>query len=596
MSLVKELPPNYIPSFKSSGDRVRDLKMLIILESISFAMLKGKFERHMREIGAVKTIDDRELFTDIEIHADDSRNFFNKEHRGYHIAEVLRMVGYEDEDLKQITDANEADGVSYVRQNWKWKNELTESTFKDFADYLNDSIQDVDEIQFDMTFLAYDKDEYPTDEDRPYKPKDEVYDDELPLMQDMSITERDSYGTDNGDLTYRKKNSGLWGEIRLLSGGEDVTSDYNSELKEALKAMILYSGSTFMDRTDYEKIDEIDIGFNRIAVVGTEYYSGTVKSSFIDDSDNHQFERYNVDQSPDANSRASSIMKFPQPFIIWSGISNVGTDELGVLDIDIVLDKDLDLLYNTGKTSSGGWIYVDKFRKLTQKEYLNLLGEYFNVYVKEDSLSPLQSIFAAVGGFFGAIIDFAYKISSAIPFVRASVVALTFVINELFNTDLDEEYVFKMAMIIAITLVIGYLTGSAGAAVGESIAVSAGIAGAGVAIGIAVSFAFSMSTMNEMKALQQSMVKESGMFDEDIEEKRAEVDAESKEREQDSIRKQWEQQEIDLRTKEQKEEDKLFFKDPLINFKNDIKRIRLNDVKVELESIKKIGKIDLKGE
>jgi len=64
-------------------------------------MYKGKFHYHMKNAGLITNFDGQEYYSPMQIRYN-SFGFFNKGTTGYHMAEILRLIGFDDSSLKDL--------------------------------------------------------------------------------------------------------------------------------------------------------------------------------------------------------------------------------------------------------------------------------------------------------------------------------------------------------------------------------------------------------------------------------------------------------------------------------------------------------------
>lgn len=582
---------NFLPKFEISDDLSANLRNIEIAKALSTGWYKGQFDYYLRKLGKVRMINGEEYYLPLGNMKPYRNQFFTKGTTGYYMAEFLRLIGLQDEDLNELRSTAKKSKVTGVHHLWKAKEGITPSQFKKNVRNLDKGLSGIDSIEIDYENQRYKLSDFPLEINRIYNTKESIYGDSLKWGQLQG-----SYGVDQWTDTNKITNlNGIqektvmfaFGkQIRFKRLGVDVTSEYPDELKYAVQSMIMYSGNEFMQRVSYSKKEEIHYVVNKfstteseeyVSVVGTEIFSGTIKQAFIDDEDNKHFIRYTGYSKQNEISKLGNIQQifeekktvltdrkalirtvvldntvslyYASNFWSYSNLVN-HTDEIFEIElISNVNNGEEFLFYNTKKANGGVYIKVKEFRKLSMEDMGYYIQEYFDIRVAVEDGGFFSGFIGALAGFLGKLFDFAFEIFNAVPVLKLSLQILTLTVNKLFGSDFSEEEIFKIGVQVLIT-VVGIVF--APLTMGQSLVLSTA-----VSLAIAGSDAEDAKKEAEKKAEQEKKLKE----------KRAEE--RKKEQEEEQMR-----QTINGESQEsEREEFMMFLKNPLYKLDREKKQL-----------------------
>jgi len=133
------VPPNFLPFFQPSDDLGSDLKSIKISEALSLGWYKGQIDYHMRKAGAIRNINGVEYYTGMSL-GRQTNDFFNEGTTGYHQAEVLRLIGFQDSDLRELQKTWDNDAVDGMYAEWRASQEHDVGTFRVYMDNLRQDL------------------------------------------------------------------------------------------------------------------------------------------------------------------------------------------------------------------------------------------------------------------------------------------------------------------------------------------------------------------------------------------------------------------------------------------------------------------------
>jgi len=505
-----------LPKFSISDNLAHDLRTIKIAKALGTGWYKGKFYKLMREIGSVISIGGEEYFTGLQLKYN-ANNFFNEGTIGYKQAELLRLMGLEDSDLNQIIQTSNTDHVDGVNVRWIAKEELTKERFSQYLQMIDEDLINVDTIEVDCEIQRYRLDTYPTSAVRPYNTRLSVYGDRLGNQQKFDGFDNLSW---NGGAIQRslppiinRTASAIVGEaIRFKKAGVDVTSTLDLGLRQAVQAMLAYSGKDFMNLLSSTKIGERTYTVNEYAVlnvlsgsatyvsaIGTEVYSANILSAFIEDVNDFHWGRYTMECPQSFTQRGQWSSSCARGTIIpavsisstsnfvntsyslyssafWNYTRYTTRNLLSIISKrPIVQGKDNFLFYDTGKEDLGAYIKVSEFFKLTIEDLGYYLGNYFDIKIYQSSSGGgfFGGLINFLGGLFGLILNVTFNLIERVPILKLQLDILTWTINKIFNSDLDNRDTFNiLAKILGVALTV--LFGWVGAAI--SVGISVGIA------------------------------------------------------------------------------------------------------------------------
>lgn len=490
---------NFLPKFNISKNLANDLRNIEIAKMLSTGWYKGKFDYHMRKAGCVKNINGKEYYTNMII-SSDANNFLVKDTVGYHKAEVLRLMGFEDEDLDQLKQTWNTKGVDGIYQRWIAKDEMSKDLFQRYIKQMKEDLKDVTTIEIEYELQAYKKDVYTTDTSRVYNSKQSIFGDRLQwgTSKDNDLskwkTNNRFYNLDN--IIVRDKELSYGNKITFYNGTIDVTDTIPMLLQDAVKSMIAYSGIDFMDRISSEKIGEKEYTFKKlysypleeeiyIVPIGKETFNATIKSSFEEDNNSVHYKRYTAicDQTRIRGSRETkstncreeintederiplnnSIKNYINiPYMakdFWSYTKyEVGQNDY-VIDIfgkKIIRESDKFLFYNSGNNDVGAYIDVHEFKKISIEDVGFYFGNYFDIKVTQKSGGFFTGFIGFVAGILGKIFNVGFNLLNYVPIFRLQLQIMTWIVNKTFGTNMTEKQVFELGLQIALTI-IGYL-------------------------------------------------------------------------------------------------------------------------------------------
>jgi len=603
------LSKNYLPSITNKPDSNSDfLKIVEISKSIAFSGLKGQWDEHLRKAGSVITVDGRELYTALTLSAHVSMDFFNKGTKGWHTAEALRILGLDNDDLTDIQRTAFTKDVNGYFQYYNWKREISALEFTYQVNRLNDMLVDVDTIEIDYELQAYNPDVYTTDADRPYNSKASIFSDVLLWKQTLTTDMFDvEFGASNNPDIINKTSEQLLGKsIRLFTGTTDVTSSFTTESLTAIRAMIAYSGTTFMDKLSASKTSEGTLTIpdiqtvEYITAIGTEVFDANIKSDFLLDEEEIYYRFYTensygneVDLGIDDERKLFTDIAIDSKGYyasrFWDFTKLIIDEEQYQLHID---KQDDWIMYDT-RTGYGAYIYVDEFMKLDVDEFSYIMNKYLDFRLDVEEGSFFDNLLTSVARLVSTVFSVAYDLFSTIPTFKQQLDIITSVVNSLFGTDMTNEEVFNVG------LNVGILVATMGLSSEVQVAQFTAITLASVGlittqVGVMTAYYTTLATLSALTIGQKIM--DAG--DKSDEKKQAELDEatkekeaiEAKEKEREEAEKAKREQEITFEEEKEKSEFTLFLQDPVYELKRDLLKIRTNDVGIQVKQIKRIGK------
>lgn len=603
---------NFLPKFNISNNLSADMRNIEISKAMSAGWYKGKIHYHLKNANCLAVLDGRYYYTNIGIN-NDSRDFLIKGTRGYHIAEFLRLLGFDDSDLNQLLQTWRNDSVSGLSVRWRSKNEMSQELFARYLEKLKDDISGIDTIEIEYEFHKYKASIYTTEASRVYNSKESTYGNRLQWGQKQDNYNVDSWGIEKRIFTLdqnviTKSVEALYGNsIKLISDGTDVTSNYSEGLLNTLRSMIAYSGNEFMQITSSSKIGErtyTETKYNLhggalvtetyISAIGKETFNATIKSSFILDENNEHYVRY-TGICPKKSSRYASIedkcqedrneLQGRSPLMGGEDLKNKNyqyyTNAFWQYSTHIESIKDISPMVNRGDeflfrriNDNTAYIDVEAFKKLNMRDVGFYLGNYFDIYVKQKSSGGgfFGGFIGAIAGLLGTIFDIGFDIVISVPALKQSMQLMTFVINKIFDTDLSEKEVWQIGSQVALVIASVLLAPETG---GTSFGLTTGeFAMASMASSIALSLAVVSSKGNDAKAKAE---KEQKAKEKEQKNREAEKKLQSDEEEK--------KKKIDSEAKQNAEEDfQAFLKNPMYKFDRERTKMK-GDLKSQFKLI-----------
>lgn len=527
---------NFLPKFDISKNLSNDLRNIEIAKQLTAGWYKGNFDKHLRKAGYVSTINGKEYYTNVAGLLYLQADFFTEGTNGWHIAEWLKLIGLQEDDLKEIQSTAGQSGVDGIYHSWKAKAGISSAQFKHNLQRMKELLSGVDEVRVDYENQRYKTSIYNTGALRPYNTKESLYGDSLQWASEQQTYDALKWTSDYRILSLEnimtKPSSLAFGKsIRFYSGGIDVTANYNNTIKNAVQSMIMYSGNEFMQRVSSNKISEVSYDVsttiygmtetaNYTAVTGTEVFNATIKQAFMDDVDDRHFIRYTAlvtssgtrssnviySKSPETLDGRDALTNIPATIYLpmkvvytntfWTLVGYIRTLS-GTLETlqPMINEGDEFLFYNSGDRNIGLYIDVEEFRKLSLDEIGYLIGEYFDIRVTVDDGGFFDSFIGFVAGFLGLVFNGVYNLLNVCPITRIALQVFTKAVNEIFSSDLSEKEMFDIIAQVAVfvgSILLAPPTGGtslglstsmfAVASVGVSLSVSLGIAGSNAEI------------------------------------------------------------------------------------------------------------------
>jgi len=590
---------NFLPKFNISKDLSNDMRNIKIANAIVTGMYKGKFHMHMKKAGLISMIDGKEYYMPMQLRGN-SGNFFNKDTVGYHMAEVMRLIGIDDTGLKELNASASQDGLDGVLQRWIAKDELSKERFKKYLENMKADLVGIDTIEVDYELQRYRSDIYTTEASRVYNTRESIFGVRLPNGQFFNGFTSNSWSSGGKYVVLpdymNKSASSIHGNaIRFKSGTVDVTNLISADLKYAVQSMIAYSGIDFMDRLSSTKIGEISYSVSRyrltndipietktyISAIGTEVYNAHIKNAFILDANDFHWNRYTklcTEQGSrkqkasckkgttiPATSTTVSIDKSTQLYstAFWSYTHYTSRALDSPLQKRITVQGGDEFLFrDSGYQVLGAYIDVKAFNKLTLDEIGYYLSNYFDVnFIQSSSGGGFFGGFMNfIGGLFGLILNTAFQIIKTVPFLYITLVIITWFVNQIFGSDLTEREMFDIIAQVVVAVGVALLAAPTG---GASIGAWATYLGTSVAISTAFALGREHNKAEDKRKENEKFQAEKRKNQELLQEKK------KQEAEQD-------EKEAKFNNKGQsneREEFKAFLQDPLYKFKQERKQI-----------------------
>jgi len=510
------VPTNFLPMFTLSGNLASDMRKIEIAKSMSFAWLKGQFYSNMKKAGQVSTISGKEYFMPVVIRRN-SYGFFTYGTKGYWIAESLRLLGYDDKSLRDLADASNGDLDNII---WVWRRSKTPNAtdFSFYANKLREEIVNVDSIKIEYELDRYKSTVYTTEASRPYIPKTSGMKWAQGCVPNPSIykwTVREAYPSTTPNIIH-KEDIYVWGKIKLFSLGVDVTANYSTVIKNALTAMIAYSGESFMHRTSSIKTGErtytvyskqgYEGGYQSsetfISAIGEETFDAIIKPEFINDTSEIYWKNYSAYYDYETGSTFNVDNKYGREPLTrvsaklsskWSQIDSYSTffweimgyeyNDENITQTDKIDSGDEFLFKEYDRISA--IMSVEEFFKLDVKEFTFYFGKYFTFDVNYNNGTFVDMVLAGIGKLFNFVVGTIFDIFYSIPALRQMLQINAWLVNTTFGTDLTDEEVFKTVVQVAIIV---YTAGQ------TYTAISAGNAGATMAGATTMALGASVST------------------------------------------------------------------------------------------------------
>ncbi len=505
------VPTNFLPMFTPSGNLASDMRKIEIAKSISFAWLKGQFYSNMKKAGSVINISGKEYFGPTYIRGN-SYGFFTYNTKGYWIAESLRLLGYDDDSLRKLADASNGDLDNIT---WVWRRSKTPNAtdFSFYANKLREEIANVDSIKIEYELDRYKNTVYTTEASRIYTPKTSGMNWAQGCIPNPSIykwTMMEAYPATTPNVIH-KEDMYVWGKIKLFSLGVDVTANYSTVIKNALTAMIAYSGESFMHRTSSAKIGERtytvysqadDYGGYQasdtfISAIGEETFDAIIKPEFINDTSEIYWKNYSAYYDAETGAVLNADNRYSREPLTrvsaklsdkWSTINSYSTFFWEIMGYEYNDES----ITQTDKIDSGdeflfreydrmtAVMSVEEFFKLDIKEFTFYFGKYFTFDVNYNNGTFVDMVLAGIGKLFNFVLGTIFDIFYTIPGLRQMLQINAWIVNTAFNTDLTEEEVFKINVqvgIIVASLGSSTATISAGQASATTASATAGASG-----------------------------------------------------------------------------------------------------------------------
>lgn len=506
------VPTNFLPMFTPSGNLASDMRKIEIAKSMSFAWLKGQFYNNMKKAGQVSTISGKEYFMPVKIRGN-SRGFFTYGTKGYWIAESLRLLGYDDKSLRDLANVSNGDLDDVI---WVWRRSKTPNAtdFSFYANKLREEIVNVDSIKIEYELDRYKSTVYTTEDSRPYIPKTSGMKWAQGCVPNPSMykwTVREAYPSTTPNIIH-KEDIYVWGKIKLFSLGVDVTANYSTIIKNALTAMIAYSGESFMHRTSSVKTGERTYtvysqeGYGAsetfISAIGEETFDAIIKPEFINDTSEIYWKNYSAYYDYETGSTFNVDNKYGREPLTrvsaklsnkWSTIDSYSTffweivgyeyNDGSIAQTDKIDSGDEFLFKEYDRMSA--IMSVEEFFKLDIEEFTFYFGKYFTFDVNYNNGTFVDMVLAGIGKLFNFVVGTIFDIFYSIPVLRQMLQINAWLVNTTFGTDLTDEEVFKTTVQVAIIV---YTAGQA------YTAISAGQAGATMAGATAMALGASVST------------------------------------------------------------------------------------------------------
>lgn len=595
---------NFLPKFEVSEDLAKALRNIEIAKALSAGWYKGQFDYYLRKLGYITMINGEEYYK--SAYGDIrglQHDFFNKGTKGYYLAEYFRLLGMEDEDLKELQRTSTANKVDGVYHSWKAKEGLSNKQFKRHLLNMRNELINVDAIEVDYENQRYKTSAYPLEASRIYNSKDSLYGDTLQYGEIQGGYGDDGWSTDNRifNLDTIQTKTVLYGfgkAIRFYKLGVDVTNNYSDELKYAVQSMLMYSGNEFMQRTSSVKIGELTYNVQKYSinnngetdhytsVIGKETFDATIKQTFLDDENDRHFLRYTSyciseggkggrhycgireDMLDGRSPLESTSIQFGTKIVVyytnafWKYTRYIHSSNSSVLLLQPIVNAgDEFLFYSTGDRNLGAYIKASEFKKLSMDDIGYYIGEYFDIRVTVDKGGWFSGFVGFIAGMLGRLFDFAFDIINTIPVLKIQLQILTVIVNKTFGSNLTEKEVFGLglqAVLIVLGLLFTPVTGGISLAIAQT-ALALGIAG-------------SEAEADKKEAEEQS------------EKEKKEKEDRQKEREKEQEQERLKQTLNGQQQLDEKEEFEMFLKNPLYKIDMEKKQMK-SDFKSQFKLI-----------
>lgn len=470
-----ELPKNHLPMFRNSNNLSDDFKNLIRTKAVAMGMYKSKFTKHMRNAGLISVLDGKEYFRAVNFDLDLKMNEINIEDtKTWNYFETLRLLGMDDENIAELLDAYGNDQVENIIQQWVAQEKSTIDKYKRQISELEKDIQDVFTVEVEYELQAYESISHPDPVFRIYNTRESLYGLELPWGSIFTISDT-QYKLDNSDLSStiesRHSNFTIGKNVVFRNSiGVDITENYTQEVITAVQALIAYSGTKFMDRTDSIKVSERIFTSGELTyygITGRETYNATIKTEMLSDVDKYHWVRFSqdingeenptqidnrVENSTQANYYTRRFWQYKRFVLPDVPLDSKWFSESKNAIVDV---GDEHIVRVVGES---GWVDVSEFRKLTETQAGDLLSKYFYFKIIEKKKNFFEKGLEVVLKGLGKIFNFAYKLLDAIPSFRLILASLTKLVNKIFGSDLSERDLFDLLLKIAITIIVTFFT------------------------------------------------------------------------------------------------------------------------------------------
>lgn len=513
---------NFLPMFSLSGNLSADLKKIEIAKSISFAWLKGQFYNNMKKAGQVSTISGKEYFMPAVIRGN-SYGFFTYGTKGYWIAESLRLLGYDDKSLRDLANASNGDLDNII---WVWRRSKTPNAtdFSFYANKLREEIVNVDSIKIEYELDRYKSTVYTTEASRPYIPRTSGMKWAQGCVPNPSIykwTVREVYPSTTPNIIH-KEDVYVWGKIKLFSLGVDVTANYSTIIKNALTAMIAYSGESFMHRTSSIKTGErtytvysqsdYEVSETFISAIGEETFDAIIKPEFINDTSEIYWKNYSAyydtetglisnvangyEREPLTRVNAKLSYKWSQidsySTFFWEIMGYEYNDE-NITQTDKIDSGDEFLFKEYNRLSA--IMSVEEFFKLDIKEFTFYFGKYFTFDINYNNGTFVDRVLAGIGKLFNFIVGTIFDIFYSIPGLRQMMQLNTKLVQNMFNSDITEEELFTIQVQIGI-VALSFGSSTTAISAGQTSATTAGTTASASGTALTTSEQVAIATAN----------------------------------------------------------------------------------------------------
>lgn len=465
---------NYLPKFKKSGDGLaKDLKKLKKIELLTEGWYKGKFTRLMSELAGYTTVNGVRCYN-YTVPVNGYTNTSDTSDVAKKTREFLKLLGVDEDKFDEIYDAWSSGQIESISIQWKKNYDFSSDDFEYTLSILYDNIKDVAKIVIvhDNAVYGFDSEgDVPATIARTCS----SYINGNAWIQELFDSEPRDYGAnyvmDKSTMTVYDSND------------NDITSTLDIYTYEALKCLIVCSGSSFTNLISLTKVSEVSIP-NAYIVTSREEYGVDFNTSFKTEGYDTYKDRGYISDSTDTNQEPTYVEDSYGLAIainFWMLSIHQGINSNNADGTNLFYQKSYTIF---GKTVSTGSIYmtVEGLKNTSSKNLSYYLSDYVDLTIQQ---KKKKRSFLGIGGFLGnflggifeALVTIVGKIANLlyyIPIIRVQIQAIAWMFSGKWSNDRQRFKQAATSILIAIAaVVIIVLTGGASWQIAISLLTSA---------------------------------------------------------------------------------------------------------------------------